>query len=112
MKMDSNNSAAHPRRQLLIGLDAMEWSLIEQWAQEGKLPAFRRLLAEGARAELSSTAAQLPDTVWSSIYSGANPAKFAKYFYVQYDPASGDLRLVDDHAIGATPFWDHLSAAG
>jgi len=110
--VDSENSAARSPKQLLIGLDAMEWSLIERWAEEGKLPAFRRLLAEGARAELSSTAAQLPDTVWSSIYSGTNPAKFAKYFYVQYDAASGDLRLVDDNAIGATPFWDYLSAAG
>ncbi|HYM05730.1 MAG TPA: alkaline phosphatase family protein [Terriglobales bacterium] len=99
-------------RQLLLGLDAMEWTLIEQWAAEGKLPAFRRLLEEGARAELASTAAQLPDTVWSAIYSGTNPAKFAKYFYVQYDPESGDLRMLDDDAIGAEPFWDHLSTAG
>jgi predicted AlkP superfamily phosphohydrolase/phosphomutase len=101
-----------PPRQLLIGLDAVEWTLITQWAAEGKLPTFRRLLEEGARAELASTAAQLPDTVWSAIYSGANPARFAKYFYVQYDPASGDLQLLDDDAIGATPFWEHLSAAG
>ena len=35
--------------------------------------------------ELASTAAQLPDTVWSAIYSGMNPGYFAKYFYVQYD---------------------------
>lgn len=90
----------------------MEWALVRQWASEGKLPAFRRLLDEGARAELASTAAQLPDTVWAAIYSGTNPAKFAKYFYVQYDPVSGDLRMLNDEAIGATPFWDHLSAAG
>jgi predicted AlkP superfamily phosphohydrolase/phosphomutase len=99
------------QRQLLIGLDAMEWALVLRWASEGKLPAFRELLDQGARVELSSTAVQLPDTVWPAIYSGTNPARFAKYFYVQYDPQSGDLRMLDDD-IGITPFWEHLSEAG
>ena len=39
-------SEAAPR-QLLIGLDAMEWTLVERWASAGVLPTFRRLLAEG-----------------------------------------------------------------
>jgi len=100
------------RRQLLIGLDAMEWSLVRRWADEGKMPAFRRLLEGGAHAELASTAATLPDTVWSAIYSGANPANSKKYFYVQYDPARCDLQMLDDDAINVTPFWEYLSAAG
>ena len=107
-----NSATGNSARQLLILLDAMEWTLVLEWAREGKLPAFRRLMEEGARAELASTAAQLPDTVWAAIYSGTNPAKFPKYFYVQYDPAGGDLHMLDDNAIGAKPFWDHLSAAG
>lgn len=107
-----SNGARHPGRQLLIGLDAMEWDLVQAWAQAGKLPAFARVLEQGARFELSSTAAQLPDTVWSAIYSGQNPGHFAKYFYVQYDAASGDLRMMDDDSIGATPFWHYLTEAG
>lgn len=102
--------APRVQRQLLIGLDAMEWTLVLRWASEGKLPAFRELLDQGARVELSSTAAQLPDTVWHAIHSGTNPAKFAKYFYVQYDPQRGDLRMLDEDA-GITPFWEHLSQA-
>lgn len=90
----------------------MEWSLVRQWAQAGKLPTFQRLIEQGARFELASTAAQLPDTVWSCIYSGLNPGHFAKYFYVQYDAASGDLKMMDDDSIGATPFWRYLSDAG
>jgi hypothetical protein len=31
-------------RQLIIGLDAMEWGLVVRWAREGKLPTFRRLI--------------------------------------------------------------------
>ena len=84
----------------------MEWTLVLRWANEGKLPAFRELLDQGAHVELSSTAAQLPDTVWHSIHSGTNPAKFAKYFYIQYDPQSGDLRMLSEE-YGITPFLGH-----
>jgi predicted AlkP superfamily phosphohydrolase/phosphomutase len=99
-------------RQLLIGLDAMEWSLIQQWASAGLMPTFQHLIEQGARVELASTAAQLPDTVWSAIYSGMNPGHFGKYFYVQYDAGTGDLKMMDDDSIGATPFWRYLAEAG
>jgi predicted AlkP superfamily phosphohydrolase/phosphomutase len=110
--LEQNIVSQRPRKQLLVGLDAMEWTLVQAWAKSGLLPTFQRLLEQGARVELASTAAQLPDTVWSAIYSGLDPGHFAKYFYVQYDAASGDLRMMDDDSIGATPFWSYLSEAG
>jgi predicted AlkP superfamily phosphohydrolase/phosphomutase len=108
----STKTAGVGGRQLLIGLDAMEWSLVKTWAEAGIMPAFRHLIEQGARVELASTAAQLPDTVWSAIYSGMNPAHFAKYFYVQYDAGTGDLKMMDDDSINATPFWRYLVEAG
>jgi len=108
----SSSEAGGHGRQLLIGLDAMEWSLVQSWAGTGALPTFQRLLAQGARVELDSTAAQLPDTVWSAIYTGMNPGHFAKYFYVQYDAQSSGLKMMDDDPIGATPFWRYLTDAG
>jgi predicted AlkP superfamily phosphohydrolase/phosphomutase len=107
-----SDAAGRRDRQILIGLDAAEWALIQAWAASGNLPTFQRLLDQGARIELASTAAQLPDTVWSAIYSGMNPGHFAKYFYVQYDAETGDLKMMDDDSIGATPFWRYLVEAG
>lgn len=108
----STKRADNFSRQLIVGLDAMEWDLVERWANEGKLPTFRRLIEQGARSELSTTAAQLPDTVWACIYTGTNPAKFEKFFYVQYDAGTMGLRNVPDDAIRRRPFWDYLSDAG
>ncbi len=99
-------------RQLVIGLDAMEWSLVQCWAQQGKLPAFRRVMDTGVRAALKSTATALPDTVWPSLYSGQNPGKFGRYCSVQYDPAAGALKHVAENGTLGVPFWDHLSRAG
>ncbi len=110
--MMQSSSSVKPLRQLLVGLDAMEWTLVKKWANEGKLPTFRRLIEQGTRAQLTTTAAQLPDTVWACIYTGVNPAKFEKYFYVQYDARTMGLHNVPDDAIRRSPFWDYLSAAG
>jgi predicted AlkP superfamily phosphohydrolase/phosphomutase len=111
LAMLTDNRPAHAR-QLLIGLDAAEWALIVRWAAEGKLPTFRRFMEEGTRAVLATTAAQLPDTVWASLYTGCNPAKLEKYFYVQYDPRTMGLRNLADDAIRSTPFWELLGRSG
>jgi predicted AlkP superfamily phosphohydrolase/phosphomutase len=108
----NSEAVGHSGRQLLIGLDAMEWSLVQSWAEVGALPTFQGLLTHGGRAELDSVAAQLPDSVWSTIYSGMSPGHFAKYFYVQYDARTGGLKMMDDDSIGAMPFWRYLADAG
>jgi predicted AlkP superfamily phosphohydrolase/phosphomutase len=100
------------RRQIVFGLDAAEWTVVEQMAGDGRLPTFRRLLAAGCHGRLWSTAEILPDTVWSTIYAGRNPATFDKYFYVQYDRHRGDLRHVHDDGFTERPFWKTLSEAG
>jgi predicted AlkP superfamily phosphohydrolase/phosphomutase len=99
-------------RQLLIGLDAMDWHLVRKWAAENKMPTFRRLMEEGTQAELSTVADTLPDTSWNCICSGLNPAHLARYFYVQHDPETAGLRYMPDDSSGVNYFWDHLSAAG
>ena len=90
----------------------MEWTLVEKWVGAGKLPAFRRLIEGGAHARLASTASSLPDTVWASIYTGSNPAKLEKFFYVQYEASTLGLRNLSDDVVKRAPFWQHLNAAG
>ena len=105
------NTAMAPR-QLIIGLDAMEWDLVKKWATAGKLPTFARLMREGTQAELSTVADRFPDQAWSCLCSGVNPAHFARHFYTQYDPETGGLKHMPDSSPGARYFWNYLSDAG
>jgi predicted AlkP superfamily phosphohydrolase/phosphomutase len=99
-------------RQLIIGLDSMEWDLLQKWAGAGKLPTFHRLMEEGARAELSTVSDRFPDTAWNCLCSGLNPAHSARYFYVQHDPETGGMRHMHDDTVGSSYFWNYLSDAG
>jgi predicted AlkP superfamily phosphohydrolase/phosphomutase len=105
-------ASARPARQLLIGLDAMEWSLVSAWMAEGALPVFRRIADRGVHARLDSPARALPDTAWPALCTGMNPAKLGKYFYVQYDASDGALRYATDDEIAAAPVWRRLDAVG
>ena len=100
---------AAPPRQLVIGVDALEWTLVRRWVGEGKLPTFERLMQRGLQAELASFGDTLPDAVWPALCFGVNPGKIEKYFYVQYDPAKSALRHADDSEMSGTPFWQHIS---
>jgi hypothetical protein len=59
-------NASEAPRQLVIGLDSLEWDLVVKWAAAGKLPAFRRLMEDGTQAELSSVSDRLPDAAWKA----------------------------------------------
>ncbi len=99
-------------RTLVIGIDAMEWTLVNRWSSEGKLPNLARMMNAGAYGVLRTTAEFLPDTAWTSMLCGANPGKLGKYFYLQYDQETGRPRYVPDTAIRMTPVWDLLGRAG
>jgi predicted AlkP superfamily phosphohydrolase/phosphomutase len=100
------------RRQLLIGIDSAEWTLVERLAAQGRLPNLRRCLQAGTRAVLPSPAARFTDAVWPAIHASANPARIEKYFDLQLDAATQELRPLSDEVISNRPFWERLGEAG
>ncbi len=111
MPVESQSPSETPR-QLLIGVDAMEWRLIDRWTREGKLPALKRLMDRGVSAELESVADSLPDTVWTTLSYAVNPGKLEKYFYIQYHSETASLEYAQDTTLKGEPFWAPLVRAG
>ena len=62
-------------RILVIGLDGATFEVIEPLISEGKLPTIERLLREGTRAVLESTAFPHSAPAWTSCMTGVNPGK-------------------------------------
>lgn len=108
MMIDAN---ARPR-QLLIGLDGAEWSLLERWAAEGRLPNIRNCIESGTRALLSTPAGHFSDAAWTAIHASATPAQTRKYFDLQYQPNLQEVQPADDDTIDNQPFWEKLDRAG
>ncbi len=69
-------------RVIVIGLDGATWDLIKPLADEGKLPAFKKLMHEGAWGELKSTVPPVTAPAWASFLTGKNPGKTGIYDFL------------------------------
>jgi predicted AlkP superfamily phosphohydrolase/phosphomutase len=93
----------------ILGLDAADHLLIEQWAAEGKLPAIARLLEAGAYGILASTASVFSGSAWVSITTGCNPAKCGVYSRYQLAKGTYDVRRIKANDSRVSPFWTGLT---
>lgn len=97
---------------LVIGLDGGTLDLIEPWARDGLLPAFKRLLSEGAWGPLHTTIPPITGPAWTAFATGKNPGKHGLFDFVGRQP--GSYKLVSfnaTHRHGAS-LWGLLSQAG
>jgi predicted AlkP superfamily phosphohydrolase/phosphomutase len=96
----------------VIGLDAADLSLIEQWSDKGLLPNFARLRREGTWVRLKNRGEFPSTTVWPSIYTGTHPGKYGIYYIVQIAQGKPKLELVGPERCRQPPLWVHLEARG
>ena len=81
------------RRLLLIGLDAADRELVEQWSEEGHLPNLARLKSNGVWGSLETTADTVHVSAWPSIFSGVTPDKHGLYHaYVMREGEQAPVR--------------------
>lgn len=97
---------------ILIGLDAGDRELIEQWAAEGLLPAISSLRAKGTWASLRTTADVVHVSAWPSTFTGTTPDKHGLYHaYVMQPGHQAPVRPRPD--LCPVPFlWKLLSDQG
>jgi predicted AlkP superfamily phosphohydrolase/phosphomutase len=57
----------------LLGVDGLDWEIVEKGVAEGRLPRLRELIARGARGRLRSIRPPKSPVVWTSIATGQLP---------------------------------------
>lgn len=73
-------------RAFVLGLDGVAWPLLEPWIDDGELPAFARLVEEGAAGPLRSTVPANAPVAWPSIATGTWPGRHGLYEFTRLDP--------------------------
>ena len=68
----------HPKI-LVIALAEASLDLIVPWAAEGKLPTFKRLMAEGSWGPLRSRLPLITPQMWGTIFTGRNPGEHGAF---------------------------------
>jgi predicted AlkP superfamily phosphohydrolase/phosphomutase len=71
---------------IVIGFDGMEPSLVERFMDQGFLPNFARLRAEGTYRPLESTLPPLSPVAWSTFQTGVEPGKHSIFDFLHRNP--------------------------
>ena len=75
-------AAARVGRVIVLGLDGQDPELTEQLMDEGVLPNFTRLRAEGAFRRLRTTLPAESPVAWASFQTGCNPGKHSIFDFL------------------------------
>jgi len=97
---------------LVIGWDAADAELVEQWCAAGLLPNIARMKSTGTWARMDTTASMVHVSAWPSIFTGTAPDKHGLYHaYVMSPGQQSPLRPRPD--LSPVPFlWKLLSDQG
>jgi hypothetical protein len=101
------------RRLLLLAMDALEWRVIKDLIQQGKLPNFRFLIENGTSGELQSMIPTWSPSLWTTMATGRIPEKHGVDYFVSYILPGCSLPLAprrEPTHLGATPLFLRLLA--
>jgi predicted AlkP superfamily phosphohydrolase/phosphomutase len=97
---------------LVVGIDGATWALIKPWADEGRLPTFRKLLGNGAWGELRSSIPYMTYPAWKCYSTGKNPGKLGVYWFLGLDFKKRRIVTHSSLSFKADEFWDYLGRQG
>jgi predicted AlkP superfamily phosphohydrolase/phosphomutase len=73
-------------RTIVLGFDGMDPKFAEKWMDEGALPNFSRLAAQGYFGPLGTSIPAQSPVSWSSFATGLNPGEHGIYDFLRRDP--------------------------
>ena len=91
------------KKLIVVGVDGGDFNIIKPWANEGKLPAFKKLMEDGTHGFLKSTYPPVTSPAWPSFMTGKNPAKHGVFGFVQ---GSKNFKLYNREDIDSKCMWD------
>jgi len=108
--------AAYPKKAIVVGLDGATPDFIERMISEGKLPNFKRFLAEGTLAPhcFSSLPTSTPEN-WTTISTGAWNGAHQVMSFQRFQPEELKGRWMSGYSSKESKsefVWDALDRAG
>jgi predicted AlkP superfamily phosphohydrolase/phosphomutase/Flp pilus assembly protein TadD len=103
-----------PRRGRLVvlGLDALDWSLVDELTARGAMPNLARVVARGASAAEDVPPPLISPIVWTTIATGVPPDIHGVLDFLEPAPAGGAPRPISSRARKAPALWEMAAAAG
>lgn len=95
-----------------IGLDGLDWHLLDRLAAAGLMPNWSLLVAEGHGATLQAFQPLLSPILWTSAATGADPMVHGVLDFQEVEPRTGRKLPISGRSRRVPAVWNAASAAG
>lgn len=82
---------ADGRRVVVLGIDGMDPGYLQRFIDEGRLPNFARLAAEGSFAPLETSMPPLSPVAWSNFITGMDPGGHGVFDFLHREAATIEM---------------------
>ena len=108
----SLRSANSPRPVIWLGLDGIDWEILDRLSSEGKMPNWTRLVAQGYSSRLKSFMPLLSPIIWNTVATGVGPDVHRVLDFQEVDPKTGQKLPISGYSRAVPATWNTASAAG
>lgn len=115
---DADDAARSPRpaggsaQVIWLGLDGLDWEIVDRLSREGKMSNWARLASEGFTSDLASFYPVLSPIVWTTAATGVGPDVHRVLDFQETDPKTGAKLPVSGLSRAVPAVWNIASAAG
>jgi predicted AlkP superfamily phosphohydrolase/phosphomutase len=95
-----------------LGLDGLDWDLLDRLAAEGRMPNWKRLAAEGYTARLQSYVPILSPVIWTTLATGVGPDVHRVLDFQEVDAETGQKVPISGRSRAVPAIWNVASASG
>jgi hypothetical protein len=95
-----------------LGLDGLDWELLDRLAREGRMPNWSLLVSKGYSAKLKSFMPILSPVVWTTVATGAGPDVHRVLDFQEVDPSTGEKVPISGRSRVIPAIWNVASAQG
>lgn len=99
-------------RVVVVGLDAMDASIVGSLVDRGELPTLAGLLRDGVRAPTHNPDGLVVGGVWPSLATATWPARHGFYCFRQFEAGTYRIRRFTPYDVHGPTLWSALSEAG
>src|SRR6266496_4306448 len=104
------DGSSHPV--IWLGLDGLDWEILDRLSAQGKMPHWSRLVSEGYSSKLTSFVPILSPVVWTTIATGVGPDVHRVLDFQEVDPKTGQKIPISGLSRAVPAIWNVASAAG
>lgn len=95
-----------------IGLDGLDWEILDRLSAAGRMPHWARLVAEGHAGRLEAFQPLISPLLWTTAATGVDPTVHGVLDFQEVEPRTGRKLPISGHSRAVPAVWNVASAQG